>query len=313
MIDMIFDMKLELRHLRAVIAVAEYRHFSEAARSLHTSQPNLSRQIRDIEAEIDARLFDRTTRGVALTPFGREFVRHASSVLDLHESGMADLNDLIEMRRGHVSVAAMPSISTSLLADALHLFRSEHPTIDISIRDDVASSIVDLVREARADFGIGLAVGDMNELETQPLTMDMLMLVCRSEHKFAGRKTCAWRELADEPVIAFSAGSSVRPLMEQAYQENGLTLRPAIEASHLSSAEGLALQGLGVAVLPSTRTQSISDPRLSVLTIVEPIMTRDLVLIQRQGRSLSTAARVLRGMIAKLAKDKDTKKDKPSA
>lgn len=306
MIDMIFDMKLELRHLRAVIAVAEHRHFSQAARTLHTSQPNLSRQIHDIEAEIDARLFDRTTRGVALTPFGREFVRHASSVLDLHESGMADLNDLIEMRRGHVSIAAMPSISTSLLADALHLFRGEHPTIDVSIRDDVASSIVEVVREARVDFGIGLATGDMSGLETRPLTTDTLMLVCRSEHGFADRESCTWRELADEPVIAFSAGSSVRPLMEQAYRDNGLTLRPAIEASHLSSAEGLALQGLGVAVLPSTRTQSISDPRLSVLRIIDPVVTRDLVLIQRHGRSLSTAARVLRDMVVKLAKGANT-------
>lgn len=301
---MIFDMKLELRHLKAVIAVAEHRHFSEAARTLYTSQPNLSRQIRDIETELDVRLFDRTTRGVALTPFGREFVRHASSVLDLHSSGMADLNDLIEMRRGHVSVAAMPSISTSLLADALHLFRSAHPTIDISIRDDVAGSIVGLVREARVDFGIGLATGEMEDLETRPLTSDTLMLVCRSEHRFAGRESCKWSELADEAVIAFSAGSSVRPLMEQAYRENGLTLRPAIEASHLSSAEGLALQGLGVAVLPSTRTETISDPRLSTLTIRDPVMTRDLVLIQRRGRSLSTAARVLRDMVISITEEK---------
>jgi len=293
-------MKLELRHLKAVIAVAEHRHFSEAARTLHTSQPNLSRQIRDIEEELDTRLFDRTTRGVALTPFGREFVRHASSVLDLHSSGMADLNALIEMRRGHVSIAAMPSISTSLLADALHLFRSAHPTIDISIRDDVATSIVGLVREARVDFGIGLATGDMSDLVVRPLKMDTLMLVCRAEHRLAKRKSCRWSDLGDEAVIAFSAGSSVRPLMEQAYMENGLTLRPAIETSHLSSAEGLALQGLGVAVMPSTRTETISDPRLSILTIIDPIMTRELVLIERRGRSLSTAARVLRDMVTNL-------------
>lgn len=301
---MIFDMKLELRHLKAVIAVADHRHFSEAARTLHTSQPNLSRQIRDIEEELDARLFDRTTRGVALTPFGREFVRHASSVLDLHSSGMADLNDLIEMRRGHVSVAAMPSISTSLLADALHPFRSAHPTIDISIRDDIAASIVGLVREARVDFGIGLATGEMDDLETRQLTTDTLMLVCRSEHRLAGRKSCRWSDLADEAVIAFSAGSSIRPMMEQAYRENGLTLRPAIEASHLSSAEGLALQGLGVAVMPSTRTETISDPRLSALPITDPVMTRNLVLMQRRGRSLSTAARVLRDMVIKIAAEK---------
>ena len=255
-------MKLELRHLKAVIAVAEHRHFSDAARTLHTSQPSLSRQIRDIEAELDVRLFDRTTRGVALTPFGREFVRHASSVLDLHESGMADLSDLIQARRGHVSVAAMPSISTSILADALHRFRSAHPAIDVSIHDNIASAIAELVREARVDFGIGLASGDMSSLKTRPLTSDTLMLVCRREHHFSKLKSCTWKDLKHEPVIAFSAGSSVRPLMEQAFRENGLQLRPAIETSHLSSAEGLALKGLGVAVIPSTRACSISDPRL---------------------------------------------------
>jgi DNA-binding transcriptional LysR family regulator len=294
-------MKVELRHLRAVIAVAQHRHFSEAARSLHTSQPNLSRLIRNIEDELDARLFDRHTRGVALTPFGREFVRHASSVLDLHASGMADLSDLIEMRRGHVTVAALPSISTSLLADVLHAFRAAHPAIDISIRDDVTASIIGLVREARVDFGIGLAAGDMNELDTQPLATDNLMLLCHRDHRLAARETCRWSDLRDESVIAFAAGSSVRPLMERAYAENGMAFRPAIEASHLSSAEGMALKGLGVAIVPSTRALTITDPSLRAMPIRDPVMTRELVLIHRQGRSLSPAAQVLRDMVAEFA------------
>lgn len=294
-------MKLELRHLRAVVAVAEHRHFSEAARSLHTSQPNLSRLIRHIEMELDSRLFDRHTRGVALTPFGHEFVRHASSVLDLHASGMADLSDLIEMRRGRVTVAALPAITTSLLADALHVFRAAHPAIDVSIRDDIAASIIGLVREARADFGVGLASGEMDDLETLPLTVDTLMLVCPSDHPLAGRRRVRWADLADQPVIAFAPGSSVRSLMERAYAENGMTLRPALEATHLSSAEGLALQGLGVAILPSSRTQTIADPGLSVVAIRQPKMTRELVLIKRRGRSLSPAAQVLWDMLVEMS------------
>lgn len=290
-------MKLELRHLRAVVAVAEHRHFSEAARALHTSQPNLSRLIRHIEAGLETRLFDRHTRGVALTPFGREFVRHASSVLDLHRSGMSDLNDLIGMRRGHVTVAALPSISTSILADALHVFRAAHPAIDVTIRDDVAASIVELVREARVDFGIGLAIGDMTELASLPLAVDTLMLVCRSEHPLAARTACDWTELTDEAIIAFSPGSSVRTLMEQAFADNRMTLRPAIETSHLSSAEGLALQGLGAAILPSTRALAISDPRLRAIPVRNPEVTRELVLLQRRGRALSRAAETLKEIL----------------
>lgn len=295
-------MKIELRHLRAVVAVADHRHFSEAARALHISQPNLSRLIRHIESELDSRLFDRHTRGVALTPFGRDFARHASSVLDLHASGMTDLNDLIEMRRGHVTVAALPSISTALLAGALRVFRSGHPAIDISIRDDVAASIVGLVREARADFGIGLATGDMNGLDAIPLTIDTLMLVCRRDHPLAAKSRVCWKDLAQEAVIAFAAGSSVRPLMERAFMENGMTLRPAIEASHLSSAEGLALQGLGVSVIPSTRALVISEPELAVKTLNTPVVTRDLVLIQRAGRTLSPAAQVLKEEVIRQAR-----------
>lgn len=287
-------MNIELRHLRAVVAVADHRHFSEAARALRTSQPNLSRLIRHIETELGSRLFDRHTRGVALTPFGRDFVRHASSVLDLHASGMTELSDLIEMRRGHVTVAALPSISTSLLADALRVFRTAQPAIDVSILDDVAGSIVGLVREARADFGIGLATGDMTDLEAMPLTADTLMLVCRSDHRLAAKRTVRWRDLAGEAIIAFAAGSSVRPLMEQAYAENGMTLRPAIEARHLSSAEGLALQGLGVSIIPSTRGRVISDPKLTVKLLHDPVIERELVLIQRAGRTLSRAAQVLK-------------------
>lgn len=294
-------MNIELRHLRAVVAVAEHRHFSEAARALHTSQPNLSRLIRHIESELDARLFDRHTRGVALTPFGRDFVRHASSVLDLHASGMAELSDMIEMRRGHVTVAVLPSISTSMLANALLLFRTAHPAIDISIRDDVAASIVGLVREARADFGIGLATGDMTDLEAIPLTVDRLMLVCRSDHPLAAQAAVNWRDLAEEAVIAFAAGSSVRPLMERAFAENGMTLRPAIEAAHLSSAEGLVLKGLGVSVLPSTRALVISEPELTVKPLHDPLVTRDLMLLQRAGRTLSPAAQVLKRELMRLA------------
>lgn len=294
-------MNIELRHLRAVVAVAEHMHFSEAARALHTSQPNLSRLIRHIESELDARLFDRHTRGVALTPFGRDFLRHASSVLDLHVSGMTDLSDLIEMRRGHVTVAALPSISTALLADALRVFRSHQPAIDISIRDDVAASIVGLVREARADFGIGLATGDMTDLQAIPLALDTLMLVCRCDHPLAARGEVYWKDLSREAVIAFAAGSSVRPLMERAFAENGMTLRPAIEAAHLSSAEGLALKGLGVSVIPSTRALVISEPELVVKPLLEPLVSRELVLIQRAGRTLSPAAQVLKEELMELA------------
>lgn len=294
-------MNIELRHLRAVVAVAEYRHFSEAARSLHMSQPNLSRLIRDIEAKLQTKLFDRHTRGVSLTPFGREFIRHASSVLDLHTSGMSNLQNLVGIERGHVTVATLPSITTSLLALAIRKFRVEHPAIEISIRDDIAARITEFVREARADFGIGHATDNMNDLEARPLLSDDLMLVCHAGHRLGSRTECEWRELADERIIAFSAGSSVRPLMEQAFAANGMTLQPAIETIHLSSAEGLALQGLGVAILPSSRTQTISEPELSVVAIRKPKMTRDLVLIQRRGRSLSPAAQVLRDMLAEMS------------
>lgn len=214
---------------------------------------------------------------------------------------MAELSDLIEMRRGRVTVAVLPSISTSLLADALLLFRTAHPAIDISIRDDVAASIVGLVREARADFGIGLATGDMTDLEAIPLTVDRLMLVCRSDHPLAARPAVNWRDLAEEAVIAFAAGSSVRPLMERAFAENGMTLRPAIEAAHLSSAEGLVLKGLGVSVLPSTRALVISEPELTVKPLHDPFVTRDLVLLQRAGRTLSPAAQVLKRELMRLA------------
>src|SRR5262245_656673 len=148
-------MGVDLHQLRIFVAVARLGNFTRAAERLGLSQPSLSLHIRQLEQDLGVRLFDRSTRSVALTPAGEDFLPTAERLLDDFRAAAAAVADLAARRRGRVAVAVLPSVAADLLPRAIALLRARHPDVSVSLRDDVAEHIPARVRSGEVDFGLG--------------------------------------------------------------------------------------------------------------------------------------------------------------
>jgi LysR family carnitine catabolism transcriptional activator len=313
---------IDLHQLRSFVAVATLGNFTRAAERLNLSQPSLSLQIRQLEQAVGLRLLDRSTRSVALTRAGEDFLPAAARLLDDFQSAIGTVADLAARRRGRVAVAVLPSVAAELLPRAIALLRARHPDIVVSLRDDVAEHIPARVRSGEVDFGLGAIDGVDADLSGAPLITDELVAVLPRAHSLAnGAKTApfkttpfkatplktTWHALARHPFVATSRDSSVRQLTEQAFARNGLRLEPAFEVKYMSTAIGLVAQGLGVGALPSSAVSMVRQAGLAHAEIHGPVMKRRIGIMTRRGRSLSPAAQTLVGML-KMAASGDRKR-----
>jgi DNA-binding transcriptional LysR family regulator len=297
-------MNVNLNQLRMFVAIARLANFTRAAQQLNLSQPSLSLHIRELEAELGVRLFDRSTRSVALTRAGDDFLPIAERLLDDFRSAVASVADLAARRRGRVVVAVLPSVAAELLPRAIAALHLRHPHISVSLRDDVAEHIPPRVRSGEVDFGLG-AIDNLDaDIVGSPLIDDELMAVFPRPHALAKAAKPTWRLVAKYPFVAMSRDSSVRQLTEQAFAHNGLVLEPAFEAKYMSTAIGIIAHGLGIGALPSSVVSMVQQAGLDYAKIHAPVMKRQIGVMVRRGRSLSPAAEALIGAL-KVAATKD--------
>lgn len=281
-------MNMTLRQFQAFLAVAEHGSFSRAAERLHMAQPTLSVLVRDLEAGLGVRLFDRTTRRTELTEAGREFRAALGKIMDDLDHAVRIANDFGESRRGRIAVAAPPLLAASLLPPAIAAFRRGHGAIRMMVMDVRTDVIVDKVRSGEADCGVGTFPPGEDGIAVTRLARDELMLFCASGHPLAARPALQWSEAAAYPIVALTRDSGIRLLVEMAFERCGRTLRPAFEVDHVTTALALAEADLGVAVLPSY-AWTFARHRNLAATPLEPATARELSLIRPAGRAMSPA------------------------
>ncbi len=283
-------MKVTLHQLEVFLSVAELRSFTEAGRALNVSQPALSRTIRQIEDGVGARLFDRDTRNVELTPAGRELAPIARRILGEFEGAFSELAQFVEGRSGRVTVAALPSIAAAILPATIERFRHGHPQVDFTIRDALSDVIVSAVDEGHADLGVTVRPPVSERLAYRPLLSDDFVLVCRADDPLAGDAAVPWSVFEGRAFIAMASSSSVRAMTDAAFLQAALAVKPLYECEHIATAGSLIAAGLGVTALPRLTLPLIGFARMSVRPLEQPILSRSIGVVTRIGRSLSPAA-----------------------
>lgn len=282
-------MTAEIRHIEAFLAIARCGTFTRAASELHVSQPALTVQIRQLEAALGIRLFDRNNRNVALTQIGRSLVAPFERVMHDIRAIVEGAHDAASHRGGIVTVACLPSIAAGLLPAAIVRLREQHQGIAVRVRDGVAARIVELVKSGEADFGISSCGQVDRELSEQPLFTDRMMAFVREDHRLAGQRSVALRILAEYPLILTGKDSSVRELLDRTLEKERLPIHISQEASYMTTALGMAAAGLGVAILPDAAIQ-VAPANVRRVAIRNPVLQRRIGIITRAGRSFSPAA-----------------------
>lgn len=280
----------ELRHLRAFAAVARHGGFTRAAERLHSTQPALTLLVRQLEESLGARLFDRTTRNVQLTATGAQLLPAVERLLADLDTTIGGVREAVARASGRVIVAALPSIASSVLPQAIARARAANPGIAISVRDAVAGRISAMVGTGEADLGIAGRPDAGEGLLFERLLSDRLVAACPQSHPLAKRRRLGWSDLVGEPFISMSRDSSVRRLVEQAFAQVGHRHDPAYEVVYLSSAASMAAAGLGIAVVPSSALSALNLERIAVRPLVGPAVEREVGVLTSRARSLSPAA-----------------------
>src|SRR5262245_22168110 len=272
---------LNLRQLQSFVTVARLGSFTRAAHLLRVSQPALTKQVRQLEQTLSVRLFDRNTRTVELTRIGRELAPAVDQLLREVNAIVVNTRGLAEKSRGVIRIAALPSISSTILPRAVARFRQAYPGVSVILKDILAQHLVTMVKDEEVDFGIGSVTGADPDVRFTSLLTDRIVAVFQPGFAVERKKAVDLRDLARLPLILMDKESSVRKLVDRAFEEAGEFAAPAFEAIYMSTAAGMVRAGLGVALLPSSVVETGELLGLCSRPIKHAALTREIGLIQK--------------------------------
>jgi DNA-binding transcriptional LysR family regulator len=288
---------LEINELEAFISVARKSSFKAAAEGLFISQPALSRRIEKLEASLQTRLLERTTRRVSLTEAGRQFLVHADAVMEELALAMQGMAQRTTQRAEHVTVACVPSVAHYVLPEVLKEFSRRFPEVRIKVIDEGAKEVLDSVVSGLADFGVNFIGTQEADIDFKAIRTERYVLMVRGNHPLAKQKSVKWEALAGEKLVSVSQSSGNRMLIDNALASVAQRPRIFYEINHVAGALGMASAGLGIAVLPELALTKAFHPKLVSIPLSDPAITRTLGLIVRKGGRLSPPAQLLSDLV----------------
>jgi DNA-binding transcriptional LysR family regulator len=280
-----------VRQLRALVAVYYTGSVSAAAQQLALTQPAVTVLIRELEEKLGLKLFDRSTRTLRRTEAAVQAIgvaERALAELDAMSTSMAQLSDA---HKGRVRVAATAVVAQALLPPAMLELGRLHPGIKVEIHEVAPGDFVEAVTAERADFGIGTLEAPVAGLREEVLLRETLVAAALESADFPRDVPMTWKQLGDLPLVTVRSGYGVRGRIEAAAMEAGVTLRIEHEVSLLGTAVALAVNGLGVVVVPPSIVAH--EPRLVTRRLKRPTVERVIGVICKRDRSLSPAAETL--------------------
>jgi DNA-binding transcriptional LysR family regulator len=291
---------MTLRQFEAFLAVARAKSFRRAAETLHLSQPALSQHVRELEAELGARLFDRLPRSVVLTDAGRVLEEHAARLFATLTDARQAIAELAGLQRGALVIGASTTPGIYVLPPILGVFRQRYPAIDLTLRLGNSESIERLVRANELDLGLvgghGLAPGE--ECLTAGLA-DELVLLVPPAHPWARRRALDPERLAETPLLMREAGSATRQVTERALQRAGIPYRVGLVLEHPEAIKQAVMAGLGVGFLSEHAVRGeVASGRLRPVRLRGLRIVRHFHLIHRESRALGAAARAFVSLLA---------------
>ena len=294
-----FDASLDLstRHLRALVAVAQYRNFAAAATDLGISQPTLTRTVRKAEDMLGAALFTRTTRRVALTAAGQEFLPMAERLLSDLGLGIRNVRELAEVERGQVVIASLMTLAHGVLPGAISRFAESYPSVAVELREGVQARVLEEVRGGSADFGLGDAPDVGGLLEMEHLGVHGFRLALPNGHRLMRRKSISLRDLAGERLISMPTEAAARRTLDAAALAAGIDLDSHFTVGQFTTAFQLVAEGLGVAIVPSTYFEGGHPENVSSRPLSGRGAVQRLGIIRRRDRVITPAANAFMGIL----------------
>ncbi len=285
---------METQNLVTFIAVAESGSFTQAAESLHLSQPAVSKRITALEEQVGQPLLDRVGRQVTLTDAGRTLLPYAKKVLQDLEDGRRALSHLHEKVAGRLSIGTSHHIGLHRLPPVLRAFTQQYPDVDLDIHFMDSEVACQAVLAGKLELGIvTLPTQPLLQLQQRSVWDDPLSVVVAPGHPLLEKPRARLEDLAGHPAVLPDEATYTHRIVTRALQEHGLVPRIRLATNYLETLKMLVGIGLGWSVLPD----SMIDGSIRQLPIPQLALHRELGAVWHERRTLSGAGMALLGCL----------------
>ena len=283
---------MEIHQLRYILALAQERNFGRAAKRIHITQPTLSQQIKKLEKELGASLFERSSHGVRLTEAGEKFLPHAIAIMDRIEKSVHDVQEQTGEIRGRLRVATIPTIGPYLLPLVLGRIKKLAPKLTLELYEETTSVLLEHLKEGRLDLGVlSLPVSDPG-IVSRSLGSEDFFLAVSKNHPLAAKKKVTLRDLKKEKLLILQEGHCFSDQSLDYCKRSREDAQVIFQGSSLASVMKLAQTGEGITLVPKIAVETQIYPKLRFLPFSSPKPKRELGIVWRISTPLRDAHRL---------------------
>ena len=285
---------MNLHHLAIFHEVAQERSVSKGAERLMISQPAVSKQLRELERAIGARLFDRLPRGVRLTEAGELLLSYSGRIFGLAAEAQRALEELRGLARGRVRIGASTTIGVYLLPELLVRFQKAHPGIHVQPEVSRSDILESRLMEAQLDVAFAETFSGRQELVAEVFGHDELVAIARPAHPLARNRRVSAARFCNEPFIVRDTGSETKSFVQRALAAKGLTVRPVMSLGSTEAIKRAVAAGIGVGLVSRLSIGlEVKVRRLAVVRLHDLSIQRPLYCVRARGASFGRAAQEL--------------------
>lgn len=284
---------MEIRQLKAFVAISEARTFTAAAQRIHYTQAALSMQIKQLEKEVGLPLFIRMPRRVVLTEAGEHLLERARLILREHDSALSEIEELAGAGRGRLRLgSASGMVSAEALPAILKRLRKSYPLAEVSVTSGTSEELVKKIHAGEMDMAFVSLPVEARSIETELLSQDQLVAIASPRHPLAEQRVISAFALAGERLILSERGGNTRRLIEAFFKEAGVKPKVVMELNRQVAIKNMVASDMGVGIVPlSTAREDVERGRLVRWWIEGVRINWELGVARMSGGYLSPVCR----------------------
>ncbi|MGN0173259.1 MAG: LysR family transcriptional regulator [Acutalibacteraceae bacterium] len=287
------DINFDLYHV--FCEVAREKSLSAAAKKLYVSQSAVSQSIKQLEKSLDAKLFDRKSRGVELTPEGKLLFEYADNAYTLLENAMTKFSEMKDLKFGNIKIGASDTVCALLLTNVLKEFHAKYPDINIQLINNTTGQLLSQLKLGEIDMAfVALPIEENEGLFIKKIVDINDCFVVSGKYSSLARRTINLKELENYPVLMLDKKSSSRLFLDKFLNKKGINIKPCVELGSIDLLTKFAEIGIGVsAVIEQYVSEKLVSGELEKLQLSEPIPKRAIGLVTLENVSLSPSSKKL--------------------
>jgi LysR family transcriptional regulator, transcription activator of glutamate synthase operon len=278
---------LDIEQFKYVLAIARYKHFTEASYQMSMSQSSLSKQLSKIECDLGGvRLFDRASRPIKLTAAGQDFLPYAQRIVEEFEALKLAMREYTMYAQDHLVIGTIPIMGRMGLTPLIADFQKKYPKIKLELKERKNKELLELLRRAEIDVAFITAPkansSEHPEITYYPLVEDDVVLVANESHPLAKRASINLAEAANEVFILVDSASGMYRISLDACHDAGFTPAVIRESRHIDTIIGLVAEGLGVSLLSRRMVRSSTSPNIAAVRLNETVKRVTALAVRNQ-------------------------------